>query len=225
MFLNPRPQCKIGQPLAPDTCRSCARHVREGSAYCCLACKVSALEAGEVWAPAPNSPDASGNNMAVGRSPSATASSALNATVAQCRDTTPGSCSSQHAFTLTAQQIKQSPPASRMPVSVFETYMTSAAQVITAHLPDEGAQAPENAMPAPRAFNSATLALLTAAASATEQEVDQKATVAAGAAICQQGRGSVCHTAQAVLKRHTSTPMPSNKCVGPVRFAHLRVSA
>lgn len=51
MFLNPRPQSKVGAAGAADTCRSCARHLREGSVYCCLACKVAALQAGDAWLP------------------------------------------------------------------------------------------------------------------------------------------------------------------------------
>jgi hypothetical protein len=35
----------------PDTCRTCARHLREGAVYCSLACKVAALQAGDTWAP------------------------------------------------------------------------------------------------------------------------------------------------------------------------------
>lgn len=40
MFLNARPQAKLGALGDPDCCRNCARHLREGFAYCCLACKV-----------------------------------------------------------------------------------------------------------------------------------------------------------------------------------------
>lgn len=45
MFLNQRPQSKIGRPGAPDSCQTCARTLREGCSYCSLACKVEALEA------------------------------------------------------------------------------------------------------------------------------------------------------------------------------------
>lgn len=40
MFLNPRPQSKPGKLGAPDTCRTCRRHLREGYSYCSLSCKV-----------------------------------------------------------------------------------------------------------------------------------------------------------------------------------------
>ncbi len=43
-FLNPRPQSKVGKPMSPDTCRTCARHLREGAAYCSIACKVRCAE-------------------------------------------------------------------------------------------------------------------------------------------------------------------------------------
>ncbi|KAL6747786.1 PLATZ transcription factor-domain-containing protein, partial [Haematococcus lacustris] len=40
VFLNVRPQAKQGAAGDPDTCHTCARHLREGAAYCSLACKV-----------------------------------------------------------------------------------------------------------------------------------------------------------------------------------------
>lgn len=45
MFLNQRPQSKMGRPGAPDACVTCARTLREGCSYCSLACKVEALVA------------------------------------------------------------------------------------------------------------------------------------------------------------------------------------
>eukprot|EP00878_Enallax_costatus_P011964 GHUV01012491.1.p1 GENE.GHUV01012491.1~~GHUV01012491.1.p1 ORF type:complete len:168 (+),score=40.93 GHUV01012491.1:1090-1593(+) len=44
MFLNQRPQSKMGRPGAPDSCLTCARTLREGCSYCSLACKVEALK-------------------------------------------------------------------------------------------------------------------------------------------------------------------------------------
>ena len=63
IFLNARPQAKVqvtskglGQPDASasasaastttECCRSCSRNLREGFLYCCLACKVQAVELG-----------------------------------------------------------------------------------------------------------------------------------------------------------------------------------
>ncbi|KAF6263735.1 PLATZ transcription factor-domain-containing protein [Scenedesmus sp. NREL 46B-D3] len=43
MFLNQRPQSKMGRPGAPDACHTCARTLREGCSYCSLACKLEAL--------------------------------------------------------------------------------------------------------------------------------------------------------------------------------------
>lgn len=45
MFLNQRPQSRMGRPGAPDACITCARTLREGCSYCSLACKVEALVA------------------------------------------------------------------------------------------------------------------------------------------------------------------------------------
>ncbi len=42
MFLNHRPHSKMGRAPGVDTCRTCTRHLREGYAYCSLACKVRA---------------------------------------------------------------------------------------------------------------------------------------------------------------------------------------
>jgi hypothetical protein len=43
MFLNQRPQSKMGKPGAPDACHTCARTLREGCSYCSLSCKLQAL--------------------------------------------------------------------------------------------------------------------------------------------------------------------------------------
>ena len=43
VFLNARPQAKMGAPADSDACRSCSRTLREGFSYCCLACKVRRL--------------------------------------------------------------------------------------------------------------------------------------------------------------------------------------
>lgn len=40
MFLNHRPHSKPNKPGAPDSCRTCRRHLREGYLFCSLACKV-----------------------------------------------------------------------------------------------------------------------------------------------------------------------------------------
>mmetsp|Transcript_34197 Transcript_34197/g.75845 ORF Transcript_34197/g.75845 Transcript_34197/m.75845 type:complete len:357 (+) Transcript_34197:183-1253(+) len=60
VFLNHRPQSKMGRPLASDTCRTCNRHLREGFSYCSVACKVDALNKGlEVPSPLKFAPAAS----------------------------------------------------------------------------------------------------------------------------------------------------------------------
>lgn len=45
MFLNQRPQSKMGRPGAPDACQTCARTLRDGCSYCSLACKVEGMMA------------------------------------------------------------------------------------------------------------------------------------------------------------------------------------
>eukprot|EP00955_Chlamydomonas_euryale_P110936 366029-Chlamydomonas_euryale.AAC.8 len=46
VFLNPRPQAKLGNAAESDCCRTCSRTLREGFSYCCVACKVNALQRG-----------------------------------------------------------------------------------------------------------------------------------------------------------------------------------
>ena len=50
VFLNARPQAKINADSnhteAAETCRNCSRNLRDGFLYCCLACKVEAIDKG-----------------------------------------------------------------------------------------------------------------------------------------------------------------------------------
>lgn len=43
IFLNHRPQSKFMKAGSPDSCRTCSRSLREGCAFCSLACKVQFL--------------------------------------------------------------------------------------------------------------------------------------------------------------------------------------
>jgi len=110
MFLNHRPQSKVGPAASPDTCRTCHRHLREGAAYCSLACKVQALEAGETWGEGEGAAAAAAAGADASASPST--STLAGACSAAASPRTPSAAAAAPKSARSA-----SPPAPKLPVS------------------------------------------------------------------------------------------------------------